>query len=128
MSEALLPAGKSITVINVELDMMCCKKRGECVVVISRFIQIPEMMIHTILNSAQEIKTRAVNLLKHTKVKIKHQRCCDGDWFGSGVSRRGSRMLSARPIKSSPHSREGCEGGNCISGKMKDSRMLVKIT
>jgi hypothetical protein len=37
-------------------------------------LQIPEMTIHTILKSAQEIETKALNLLKHSEVKVTRQR------------------------------------------------------
>jgi hypothetical protein len=82
LSEALLPAGEIVTVIRVELTIMCHKKRGEPAADIARAIQIPEMIIHTILKSAQKIETRAVNLLNHSSVKITCRRCCDG---GLGV-------------------------------------------
>jgi hypothetical protein len=32
------------------------------------------MTIHTILKNAEEIETKALNLLKHSKVKITHRR------------------------------------------------------
>jgi hypothetical protein len=60
--EQLLPAGESVPVCNihVKLDVMCCKKRGKHAVNITHAIQIPEMMIHTGLKSAQGIETKAV--------------------------------------------------------------------
>jgi hypothetical protein len=58
----------------VELDVMCHKKRGECAADIVCAIQIPEMMIHTIMKGVQETETNAVNFLNHSKVKIILQR------------------------------------------------------
>jgi hypothetical protein len=57
--------------IDVELDVMCCKKRGERA---ARAIQIPEKMIHTIVKGVQETEINAVNLLNHSKVKITRQK------------------------------------------------------
>jgi hypothetical protein len=86
--------------INVEFDIMCRKKRGECAIDIAHGIQIPEMMIHTILKSAQEIEPKAVNLLNHSKVKITHRR---GD-----VMEVWEWSLKCG-FKPSPRSREGCK-------------------
>jgi hypothetical protein len=57
-------AGESVPVINMELDVICRKKRGKHALDIAHVIQIREMMmIHTILKSAQEIETQALNML-----------------------------------------------------------------
>jgi hypothetical protein len=58
----LSPAGESVPVCNihVKLDVVCCKKGGKHAVDIVHAIQIPEMVIHTGLKSAQEIETKAV--------------------------------------------------------------------
>jgi hypothetical protein len=51
--------------LDVKLDVIHHKQRGERVIDIARALQIPEMTIHTILKSAQEIETKDLNLLKH---------------------------------------------------------------
>jgi hypothetical protein len=50
--------------IHVKLDVMCCKKRDEHVIGIARATQIPGMMIHTTLKSAQWVETKAVKALE----------------------------------------------------------------
>lgn len=93
--------------IHVKLDVMCHKKRRKHAIDIAHAIQIPGMMIRTDLKSAQEIETKAVNLLNHWKVKITCWRC---EWlrFWSWVSQCELRMLSTNLLKPSPHWREGC--------------------
>jgi hypothetical protein len=52
-------------------------------------LQIPEMIISSISNSAQEIETEALNMLKHPKVKITCERSnvmkvmerCEATWI-----------------------------------------------
>jgi hypothetical protein len=48
----------------VKLDVVCCKKRGEHAIGIARATQIPGMIIHTALKSAQAVETTAVKLLE----------------------------------------------------------------
>jgi hypothetical protein len=60
--------------LDVKLDIISCKQRGEHVIDIAHAFQMPEMAIHTILKSIQEIETKALNLLKHSKMKIACQR------------------------------------------------------
>jgi hypothetical protein len=52
-----------------ELDVTCCKQRGERSADIARAVQFPGMMIPTIMRGVQETETNAVNLLNHLKVK-----------------------------------------------------------
>jgi hypothetical protein len=61
--------------IHVKLGTRHCKKRGEHEIHIACVVQIPDMMIHTILKIAHGIETRALNLLKHLNLKITHQKC-----------------------------------------------------
>jgi hypothetical protein len=55
---------------NVILDIFHHKQTGECARDIACVLQIPEMMIHTILKNVQETETKALNLLKHPEMKI----------------------------------------------------------
>jgi hypothetical protein len=58
----------------VKLDVICCKTRDEHALDTARAAHIPEMMIHTVLKSAQEIETKALNLLNHSNMKIADQK------------------------------------------------------
>jgi hypothetical protein len=50
------------------------RKRGEHAIDTAHTAHIPEMMIHTVLKSAQEIETKALNLLNHSAMKIADQK------------------------------------------------------
>jgi hypothetical protein len=63
-SSAICRRKRSSYNIHVKLDL------GKRAVDIANAIQSPEMMIHTGLKSAQEIETKAVNVLNYLKVKI----------------------------------------------------------
>jgi hypothetical protein len=62
--------------LAVKLDVIHHKRRGRHTIDIACALPIPETMIHTtrILYSAQDIETRALNFLKHSKVKITCQK------------------------------------------------------
>jgi hypothetical protein len=50
--------------IYVKLDVIYHNQRGECAIGITHATQIPDMMIHTTLKSAQVVETKAVKPLK----------------------------------------------------------------
>jgi hypothetical protein len=63
MREEPLPyAGESVPVYNIHIkfDVICCNQRGEHAIDIVHATQIPGMMIHTALKSAQAVETNAV--------------------------------------------------------------------
>jgi hypothetical protein len=67
VTEELLPsAGESISAYNilVNLDVICCKKRGKHEIDIALATQIPDMMVHATLKIAQTIETKAVKPLE----------------------------------------------------------------
>jgi hypothetical protein len=87
------------------------KQRGKHVTDIACALQIPEMTIHTILKSAQETETKALNLLMHLKVKtiygrsdgMKAMERCLAMWIEDLL------VSTTQPCKPSPHPREGCK-------------------
>lgn len=50
--------------IHVKLGVVCCKKRGEHAIGFAHASQIPGMLIHAALKSAQAVETKAVKPLK----------------------------------------------------------------
>jgi hypothetical protein len=59
--------------LDMKLDVNSGKQKGKFAMDIACALQIPLMMIHTILRNADEIETKALNLLKYSKVKITHK-------------------------------------------------------
>jgi hypothetical protein len=59
--------------LGVKLNVIHRNQRGECTIDIACALQTPET-IHTILKSSQEIETKALNLLRHSEVKITRHR------------------------------------------------------
>jgi hypothetical protein len=89
----LLPsAGEILPVYNnyVTLNVMCCKKRDEHEADIVCAAQIPGMLIHTCLKSAQAVERKTFTTLRwklHAKVVMKWR-------FQSSVSQNELRILS----------------------------------
>jgi hypothetical protein len=60
--------------LDVKLDVICHKQRGKHGIDIACAVQIPETTIILFFKSEREIETKALNLLKDSKVKITHQK------------------------------------------------------
>jgi hypothetical protein len=82
----------------MKLNVMSCKKRGEPAIDIARATQIPDIMIHITLKSAQGVETKAVKPLEGENYMPKV--LCNG---GFGVaSRNMNRELYQHPLKQMP--------------------------